>query len=114
MNGVDTLIARWPSMAELGRDLGLPYSTVAAWKQRGFLDVNSDFLIALHDNAQGRGAAGFAEDPPRIDEGRRETENDGHGSGQFSRWKALRRAHFATGEEVTDHVRGLRDEWNRR
>ena len=34
--------------------------------------------------------------------------------GQFSRWKHLRRSHFASGGEIGAHVEALRDEWARR
>jgi hypothetical protein len=132
MSDVDTLIKRWPSMAELGRDLDLPYSTVAAWKQRGSIpvtywrqlvsaarrrglsDVTSDLLIELHDQTKSPAPSGFAEDPLQVGEDQWPTENAGHSTGQFSRWKPLRRTHFATSEEIVDHVRGLRDEWDRR
>ncbi len=35
-------------------------------------------------------------------------------AGHFTRWKHLRRAEFLTTEEIVDHVRALRDEWDRR
>lgn len=34
--------------------------------------------------------------------------------GHFSRFKHLRRSHFSSSEEINDHVRSLRDEWDRR
>jgi len=34
--------------------------------------------------------------------------------GHFSRFKRLRRSHFASGEEIVAHVRALREEWDRR
>jgi hypothetical protein len=34
--------------------------------------------------------------------------------GHFSRFKHLRRPHFASSAEVVDHVRALRDEWRDR
>lgn len=36
------------------------------------------------------------------------------GAGHFSRWQHLRRNHFDTPEEIVDHIRALRDEWDRR
>jgi DNA-binding transcriptional regulator YdaS (Cro superfamily) len=36
------------------------------------------------------------------------------GSGHFSRFKHLRRSHFATAEQIDEHVDALRDEWARR
>lgn len=132
MNRVDDIIGLWPSMADLGRDLGLPYPTVAAWKQRGsipvaywrelvgaahqrgFRDVNAEMLIAAHEQAAPkRLPAGFAEDAPTSERDRPSGSGNG-GSGQFSRWKSLRRTHFASTEEIVDHVRALRDEWDRR
>jgi hypothetical protein len=35
-------------------------------------------------------------------------------AGHFSRFKHLRRPHFASSAEVIDHVRALRDEWRDR
>lgn len=35
-------------------------------------------------------------------------------AGHFSRWRHLRRAEFASAEEIVDHVRALREEWDRR
>lgn len=34
--------------------------------------------------------------------------------GHFSRFAHLRRAHFASGREIDDHIEALRDEWARR
>lgn len=35
-------------------------------------------------------------------------------AGHFSRWRHLRRREFESSEEIIDHVRALRDEWDRR
>ena len=35
-------------------------------------------------------------------------------AGHFTRWKHLRRTEFLTTDEIVDHVRALRDEWDRR
>ena len=35
-------------------------------------------------------------------------------AGHFTQWKHLRRSEFFTPEEIVDHVRALRDEWERR
>lgn len=43
----------WPSLAALADDLGKPYPTVAAWKQRGSIPARYD--IALVRAAQRRG-----------------------------------------------------------
>ncbi|MEP9379618.1 hypothetical protein ABLE91_23105 [Aquabacter sp. CN5-332] len=36
------------------------------------------------------------------------------GAGHFSRWQHLRRDHFDTPQDIVDHIRALRDEWDRR
>ena len=47
---MEQIIALWPSMSDLAADLGKPYSTVAAWKQRGSIPAAYDFdLIAAAD-----------------------------------------------------------------
>jgi len=40
--------------------------------------------------------------------GRQEKSATGH----FSRHKSIRRNNFATAEDVVDHIRALRDEWD--
>jgi hypothetical protein len=87
---------------------------VSAARRRGLSDVTSDLLIELHDQTDSRAPSGFEEDPPQVGEDQWPMENADHDTGQFSRWKPLRRTHFATSEEIVDHVRGLRDEWDRR
>lgn len=132
MNSVDDITGLWPSMAELGRDLGVPYSTVAAWKQRGSIPVaywrdlvraagqrgyravTADLLIEAHDKTTDTPVqGGFAEDAVPVG-GEPQTPIEGSGEGQFSRWKPLRRTHFTTTEEIAEHVRALRSEWDRR
>ncbi len=133
MKGVDRIIAQWPSTADLGRDLGLPYSTVAAWKQRGsipvaywqrlvhaaqrrgYRDITGDLLIETHgETAVDRPLGGFAEEPPPIAGEQRDSADGGTRAGQFSRWKQLRRGHFASVAEIAEHMRALRSEWDRR
>lgn len=133
MDSVDDIIGLWPSMADLGRDLGLPYPTVAAWKQRGSIpvtywrelvraaqqrgyhEVTADLLVEAHDQTGGGPSlAGLAEEPPSIGTERQLPAETHQGSGQFSRWKPLRRTHFGTIEEIVEHVRALRSEWDRR
>lgn len=45
---MDHIAHIWPTMAELADDLGKPYSTVAAWKQRGRIpsDHDADMIAA--------------------------------------------------------------------
>ena len=131
MTEVSDIIDIWPSMAELGRDLDLPYSTVAAWRQRG--SIPAQHWLALIRAGRRRGHAtltsdllteahGLASDPPRsgglaesdLPPADRAPRTAAEGNGQFSRWKAVRRPHFASMDEIVDHVRALRDEWERR
>jgi len=131
MKSIDQIIELWPSMADLGRDLDLPYSTVAAWKRRGSIPVNywrdliaaahgrgfaavtSEMLIEAHDTPGIASPPGFAEEarPTPIEQEAASADED---NGQFSRWKRLRRSHFISMEEAVDHVRALRSEWDRR
>lgn len=43
----------WPTLADLASDLGKPYPTVAAWKQRG--RIPSDYDFPLIEAAKRRG-----------------------------------------------------------
>lgn len=43
----------WPSLAELAKDLGKPYPTVAAWKQRGRVPADYDFDLIEAANRKG-------------------------------------------------------------
>jgi len=132
MKSIGELFDIWPSMADMGRDLDLPYPTVAAWKQRGSIpvaywrgiiaaarsrghrDVNGDLLVALHDDAASAGSQpGFSEEAPGVTAVLKPDENQAS-QGQFSRWKHLRRSHFTTTEEIVDHISALRSEWDRR
>jgi hypothetical protein len=135
MQSVADIFALWRSDADLGRDIGLPYPTVAAWKQRGsipaaywrdliraaqgrgHLNVTADLLAELHARKRFEGLLGFAEDEPAkpMPTPQEPVSSNGLQSpGQFSRWGHLRRAHFASKEEINSHVRALREEWDRR
>jgi hypothetical protein len=133
MKSVADIFELWPTMAEFGRDIGLPYPTVAAWKQRGSIpvaywrdliraagnrghpEVTADLLIDLHNQAPSkRSQNGFSEDAPPANFGQAHASQTETASGQFSRWKHLRRSHFSTTEDAVDHVRSLREEWDRR
>jgi len=132
MKGIDQILALWPSIADLGRDLGVPYSTVAAWKQRGSIpvaywrgltqaarsrglrEVTSELLVALHDPRTAEPASGFAEHGPQARDDGSVPSMATADAGQFSRWKPLRRSHFATAAEIGEHVQALRSEWDRR
>jgi hypothetical protein len=51
---------------------------------------------------------------PEHETQRPEKETPGSGAGHFSRHKHIRRDRFRTAEEIEDHIRALRDEWNHR
>jgi len=44
----------WPTMAELAADLGKPYPTVFAWKQRGRIPADYDFDLIEAASARGK------------------------------------------------------------
>ena len=50
---MEQIISLWPSMSDLASDLGKPYSTVTAWKQRG--RIPADYDLDLIEAAQKRG-----------------------------------------------------------
>jgi hypothetical protein len=140
MQNVSELLAVWSSDAELSRDIGVPYPTIAAWKQRGSVppaylgdiiqaarrrghpEITSDLLVRLHARKRRTSSApGFAEEQstPLAEEGPAappadDSEDARSPAGHFSRWKHLRRSHFASRSEIAAHVDALRDEWNRR
>lgn len=132
MKSIDAVLALWPSMADLGRDLGVPYSTVAAWKQRGSIpvsywrgltdaarsrglhDVTSELLVDLHDPQDAEASSGLREPALTAPYHAPMAVARSPQGGQFSQWKGLRRSHFATSEEIAEHVQALRSEWDRR
>lgn len=140
MQTIADVFALWPTDADIGRDIGMPYSTVAAWKQRGSIpvaywrdliraaqrrhlrQVTADVLVDLHARDRERVlAGGFAEQEPPpygIDRAARGGLADGPsetlGTGHFSQFKHLRRNHFGTAEEIEDHICALREEWSHR
>jgi hypothetical protein len=138
MQNVSELCNVWPSDADLARDLGVPYPTVAAWKQRGSIpasywrrllraakarrltQVTADLLIDLHARKPiGTSEPGFAEEetaPFVSSKAANGTAKDvaKPAAGHFSRFKHLRRMHFRSAEEIEDHIRALRDEWSHR
>jgi hypothetical protein len=128
------VFSAWPSDADLGRDIGMPYSTVSAWKQRGSIpaaywrdiiraarrrghpEITADLLVDLHARVPGKELAGLAEEerPFAAQDADAKADGDRERTGHFSRFKTLRRPHFASLEEVNAHVGALRDEWERR
>lgn len=132
MKSIEAILALWPSMAELGRDLGVPYATVAAWKQRGSIpvahwrgltdaarsrglrDVTSELLVELHDPQGEQVGRELREPATAASYDAQQPRESSAEMGQFSRWKRLRRTHFTTLGEIVDHVSALRSEWDRR
>lgn len=131
MKSIEGILDLWPSVAKLGRDLGVPYATVAAWKQRGSIpvaywrglidaararglrEVTSELLVELHDPRSAEQATGFAEPAATAVDLSAPVKGNAE-PGQFSRWKALRRSHFTSADEIVEHVQALRSEWDRR
>jgi hypothetical protein len=52
-SGMENILRIWPTMADLAADLGIPYQTVAAWKNRGRIPATYDVQIV--DAAKARG-----------------------------------------------------------
>jgi len=140
MQNVTDIFAAWPSDAEFGRDIGVPYPTISAWKQRasipaaywwhivraavrrGHPEITADLLARLHARkANNSLPSGFAEEGehstiagPRATSKIEDGPNDSTAAGHFSRWKHLRRANFASPGEIMAHISALREEWDRR
>jgi hypothetical protein len=137
MHNVVDIFAIWPADAELGRDIGVPYPTVSAWKQRGSIpaaywrdivqaarrrghpEVTADLLVDLHARKVGNGTPGFREEGTTWTKdgtlAPATTKGDATGNaGHFSRFRHLRTDRFQTLEAINDHVAALREEWDRR
>ena len=140
MQNVADIFAAWPSDAEFGRDIGVPYPTISAWKQRasipagywwhvvraavqrGHPEITADLLARLHARKANNGLpSGFADEgEPSTIAGPRATSkiedgpNGSTAAGHFSRWKHLRRANFSSPGEIVAHISALREEWDRR
>lgn len=138
MQNVAEIFAVWPSDADLARDIGLSYPTVASWKQRGSIpvaywrpiihaarkrrhpEITADLLLELHAREPKGDSPGFAEADTVYeaqDEAATEASGDQagpSGAGHFSRHKHVRRNHFKTAEEIEEHIHALREEWSHR
>jgi len=135
MKNVADIFDAWPSVAEFSRDLGVPYTTAFSWKERGAIpgehwlaivraanrrshpEVTVELLALLHaGETTSIQPAGFAEEEPATGVGSPSSRigESSNRTGHFSRWKHLRRTHFASSEEIVEHIRALRDEWDRR
>jgi hypothetical protein len=138
MQNIAEIYAMWPSDAELARDLGVPYPTISAWKQRGSIpaaywwhitraardrghpEITTDLLARLHARKTGdERAPGFEEErtaeyahAPSVALG--DNGPVGADAGHFSQWRHLRRSNFASQEEIAAHIDALREEWARR
>lgn len=135
MQNVAAIFAVWPSDADLARDIGLSYPTVASWKQRGSIpvaywrpiiqaahkrrhpEITADLLLELH---AGESRRDFAEADTAYEADTEPAEQHGQDAdepkraGHFSRHKHVRRDRFKTAEEIEEHINALREEWSRR
>jgi hypothetical protein len=124
------IFAAWPCDAELGRDIGVPYPRVSAWKQRGSIlaayrgqiiraaarrgypEITAD-LLARVDARNVCDNPGFAQkgQPTMLEAPERpvDSPNGGTAAGHFSRSKHLRRA-----EEIAAYIGALPEEGDRR
>jgi hypothetical protein len=139
MQNVADIFAAWPSDAEFGRDIGVPYPTVSAWKQRGSIpaaywwhitraaaqrghpEITADLLARLHARkVSDNHPTGFADEGQLTMLETAETlkpedrPNGSTAAGHFSRWRHLRRANFSSPAEIAAHINALREEWERR
>jgi len=51
---MEHILTLWPSMAVLAADIGRPYQTVAAWKQRGSIPARYDLDLIRAAKARGK------------------------------------------------------------
>jgi hypothetical protein len=134
MKSIADVFSVWPTDAELGRDIGISYPTLSAWKQRGSIpaaywrdiiraarkrgrpEITAELLVDLHAREPKADAAGFAEEERPFDAQpvRNTDEPKPEATGHFIRFKHLRRSNFASIDEVNAHISALRDEWERR
>ena len=138
MRTVSDVISLWPRSIDLARELGISPPRLSDWKnrnsipvtywrdliraaqKRGHPEITADLLVELHARSQGTGDAGLGEEerpfrsPAAADRQADEGEAKPVGTGHFSRFKHLRRSHFASAEEISAHISALRDEWDRR
>lgn len=140
MQNVADIFAAWPSDAELGRDIGVPYPTISAWKQRASIpaaywwhivraaaqrgrpEITAELLAQLHARKANNGRpSGLADEAghstftgPPVTAMVESQPNITTTAAHFSRWKHLRRANFASPGEIGSHIDALREEWDRR
>lgn len=136
MRNVADIFSAWPSDADLARDIGLSYPTVASWKQRGSIpvaywrpiiraahkrqhpEITADLLLELHAGERQSERGGFAEGETAYEAQLAPSENTNESrsasEGHFSRHKDVRRSRYKTAEEIEEHIRALREEWSHR
>jgi hypothetical protein len=135
MANIADIIRLWPRPIDLARELAVGPSRITDWKnrnaipvaywqsilqpvhRRGHPEVTAELLVELHAREPAAVPQGLGEEEKpgwrkraRRPEGDAEREATGH----FSRFKHLRRANFASAEEITANISALRDEWEPR
>lgn len=107
--------------AEVARAIGVGPSTASEMKRRGRIPV--EYWRALIRLAKAKGVSEVdaemlvrlhARKEPESTVLERPFEDSPAPAGHFSRFKGVRRSHFTSGEEITAHLRALREEWERR
>ncbi|MDF3062409.1 MAG: hypothetical protein K0S06_2518 [Microvirga sp.] len=97
--------------AEYWRDL------VRAAERNGVPGIDATTLAEMHARPSGK-PEGLAEPETPATTGERKAgrlePRAGDARGHFSRFYHVRRPHFATADEIREHVDALRDEWTRR
>jgi hypothetical protein len=51
---MEHILKIWPQLTELASDIGCPYPTVAAWKQRGRIPADYDLSLIAAAKRRGR------------------------------------------------------------
>jgi hypothetical protein len=137
MRTVSDIMQLWPRSADLARELGVSPPRLSDWKNRnsipaaywrdliraarrhGHPEITAELLVDLHAREQPMEQNGFGEEDRPFQQSepeRRTVEIGGRPveTGHFSRFKHLRRSNFASIEEINEHIRALREEWDHR
>lgn len=117
--------------ATIARELRIKPSTASEMKRRGSIpaeywaelalvaerrrhpEINANLLAALHAR-RNQPDMSEAIAPSKQPGAERVPDLKEASSSHFGRFKHLRQTRFRTQEEINDHIRALRDEWNRR